>query len=226
MTYFDARGLPVPSDEYVAWIDVMGVQSHMHRSISVAANFVFKLHVAALDSPGYEVSLYPVMDGFYVTSKTRAALEAFLRSVFSQCAHAFAKEKTVHFRFVIRGGIAHGEVYHGSQIENGASKRLAENPGYRGAIVLGPPVVDAHQIEPTAPPFGLAVHQSAKIANSAGEEAFADDWWHWYDDDFDKSEFSDRLREYYDWCRKDSGKIKYDIQRILFHEYLALKYFS
>lgn len=226
MTYFDVRALPAPSNEYVAWVDVMGIQSHMHRSINSAANFMFKLHVAALDSPRDGVLLYPVMDGFYATSKSRAALETFLKSVFRQCAGAFSAEKMNHFRFLILGAIAFGSVYHGSEVGDAGSKRLAENPNYRASLVLGPPIVDANLSARDAPPFGIAIHASAKAAAPTGEHPYAEDRWHWFDASFNKAEFSTSLRDYYAWCRKKSAEINYDTGRIDYHEYLALNYFA
>ena len=48
MTFFDARELPEPRDEYVAWVDVMGIRSQMAYSIAVAANCIFKLMLRPL----------------------------------------------------------------------------------------------------------------------------------------------------------------------------------
>ena len=45
--YFNAQGLTADNC-YVAWLDVMGSRTAMVRSIATAANFIFKLHVAAL----------------------------------------------------------------------------------------------------------------------------------------------------------------------------------
>lgn len=198
----------------------------MHRSINIAANFMFKLHVAALDSPLKEINLYPVMDGFYATAKSRQILEGFLRSVLKQCATTFAAEKNMGFRFVVRGAIAFGHVYHGSEVADAGSKRLTENPNYRASLVLGPPIVDANRSEKDAPPFGIAIHQSAKSNAPAGSVAYVEEWWPWFDETFDKAGFCAQLRSYYAWCQKESGSLKYEVQRILFHEYLSLKYFA
>jgi len=45
---FNAGHLPEMASEYVAWVDVMGTQVSMSRSINATANFIFKLHIAAL----------------------------------------------------------------------------------------------------------------------------------------------------------------------------------
>jgi hypothetical protein len=42
---FNADHLPETASEYVAWVDVMGTQVSMSRSIKTTANFIFKLHI-------------------------------------------------------------------------------------------------------------------------------------------------------------------------------------
>jgi hypothetical protein len=51
--------------QYVCWVDVMGSESTMLRQLSLATNFVMKLHVTALEVLGTTVGvmLYPVMGG-------------------------------------------------------------------------------------------------------------------------------------------------------------------
>lgn len=45
--FFDVKALPEkPGDEYVVWLDVMGVRGWMLRSLPVTANFIFKLHIS------------------------------------------------------------------------------------------------------------------------------------------------------------------------------------
>ena len=67
--YFDNRGL-TPGTAYVAWIDVMGTESIMLRSMMTVITFIGRLHVAALESctNPEAVRLYPAMDGIYVVS--------------------------------------------------------------------------------------------------------------------------------------------------------------
>ena len=59
----------------------MGIQSAMGRSLDVAANFIFKLHIAVLESldalPDHQrrnIYLYPVMDGVYFVTNDQPAL--------------------------------------------------------------------------------------------------------------------------------------------------------
>ena len=69
--FFDARHLGEPSNEYVAWLDVMGMQSILAYSPESAANFVFKFHDAVLKAKSDSIHLYPVMDGIYACSAFR-----------------------------------------------------------------------------------------------------------------------------------------------------------
>ena len=77
--YFNGSSLPKnPAPEYVVWVDVMGTQARMSRSLEQSANFVFKLHVAAISAieavPGDGLNVYPVMDGFYASSVTQRTM--------------------------------------------------------------------------------------------------------------------------------------------------------
>ena len=153
--YFDALNLGEPSSEYVAWIDVMGMQGILARSVKIAANFSYKLHIAALESPNAEIKLYPIMDGLYACSPSRDALIAFIRSVLRVLTAKFVDETKHGYRFLVRCGVAHGEVYHGCDLNRAASFTLADNPGYRDKLMIGEPIVSAFKGERKAPPFGV-----------------------------------------------------------------------
>src|SRR5579864_2546121 len=99
---FDADKLPVAESEYVAWVDVMGTQIAMSRSIKTTANFIFKLHLAAIRANSKDVKLYPVMDGFYVAAKKQGDVLAFLRKVYRQAADEFISTTRPQHRFMIR----------------------------------------------------------------------------------------------------------------------------
>lgn len=226
MTYFDARELPSPVTEYVAWVDVMGIKNHMAKSIKVSANFVFKLHVAVLDAATDGVLIYPVMDGFYASSPVRKSLEVFLSRVFTSLAQVFMSEQKPHFRFIVRGAIAVGETYHGRQIGDKASKRLAEHPNYRAAILLGTPIVDANLTEASAPPFGIAIHQSARDFAPEGETKFVEQQWEWFSDGFDTHRLRESLLEHFNWCRSKSEDLNYPVEKIDKHQNLVSQYLS
>jgi len=104
-TYFNAAALPEPQNTYVCWIDVMGTQAIMARSVSMSANFICKLHQAILMADAAEaknLTFYPMMDGAYVTVEDKAALECFLRDVFFRLAKTFISENKQQHRFIQR----------------------------------------------------------------------------------------------------------------------------
>jgi hypothetical protein len=136
--FFNSQLLPqFPTSEYIAWIDVMGIQSAMGRSLNISGNFVFKLHIAALQAPIGNVRLYPIMDGFYASSANQADMLEFLREVFVQTADEFVHEAEPLHRFVVRGALAFGPVIHGNQIPANASNVFQANVGHKDAILLG-----------------------------------------------------------------------------------------
>ncbi len=225
MAYFDSRHLPNPSKEYVAWIDVMGIQSVMSRSIQVAANFVFKLHIAALEAMTDGITLYPVMDGVYVTSQDKCSMEKFLRSMYSDLAKIFIEEGKERFLFLIRGAIAYGEIYHGRDIGKKASTTLSSSPEYQSHILLGEPMINAHLGERGAPPFGIFVHPSAMGSDSS---VGSDGWWRWFEGvkDIDRDAIGRKCSVYFNWCYENRDDIRYDLDRILVHKGLAELYFA
>lgn len=174
--YFNSQHLAAPSVEYVTWFDVMGTQACMGRSISATANFVFKLHIAALESCTPVVRLYPVMDGVYASCPTQSDFMTFLRSVFQKVAADFVEAGDHSHRLVIRGGIAFGPVYHGHALGAQASQVLAQHAAYRDHILLGLPMVQAHLSEALAPPFGLFVHESARTFAPANTQPLHSVW--------------------------------------------------
>lgn len=218
MPYFDASDLAA-SSEYVAWIDVMGTQASMSRSISATANFVFKLHIAALEATRAGIRLYPVMDGLYAAGPDQAAFIEFLRSLVTAIAKTFVGTADHRHRFIIRGGLAFGSVYHGAEVPVTASKELAAAPAYRDSILLGMPMVQAHLVERTAPPFGIAVDESARGFAPNGTEPFHTAWWHWKSGitGADWSALVPAMEAYFAWCSERSQPIGYAPDRIAAH---------
>ncbi len=227
--HFNSQALPAPVDEYVAWVDVMGVQSAMSRSLNITANFVFKLHTAALQAPHEDLHLYPVMDGLYVASSNQVAMLNFLRSVFVAIAETFVNETENLHRFVVRGALAFGPVVHGTDVPPAAAAAFGSPAGsdYKRAILLGMPMVQAHLAEKSAPPFGLFVHESARTFAPDGDVPLHHVWWKW----INPSNYAvwnllpAALEVYFKWCHARSSSILYDANRIAVHEELAKQYF-
>ena len=225
--YFNAAHLTAAAPEYVAWIDIMGTQASMSRSIKATANFIFKLHTAALTAPREHVRLYPVMDGLYAASPRKTDMLNFIRSVFLQVAEEFTQTADSNHRFMIRGGLAFGPVIHGANVAERASPVLHQNQEYRQAILLGMPMVQAHLSESSAPPFGVAVHESARAFSQNRQEPLHAIWWKWKSAE-NQAQW-DALREavgnHLSWCEERSLAIGYPPERLAVHRKMATQYF-
>lgn len=225
---FNANLLPEPTNEYVAWIDIMGIQSAMGRSLSISANFIFKLHIAALATPRDGVQLYPVMDGFYATSTSKDGILNFLRTVLSKVGQEFLDTAEPLHRFIVRGALAFGPIVHGSQVSNEVDQGLVGNDQYKSAIFLGMPVVQAYLGEHNAPPFGIFVHESARAFAPDGTQPFHHVWWKWVTPDVGNvwNNLLERLNSHYEWCAERPNRLLYETPRIEIHKKLANEYFA
>ncbi len=203
----------------------MGIQSAVGRSINVAANFMFKLHIAALESKTASISLYPVMDGVYACAPNELEMAVFLRAMLKALTDLFISEKKQIFQFIVRAAVAKGEVHHGRDVGRDASVTLARNPEYRGQILLGQPMIDAHLGESRAAPFGVFVHESARGAQFPTTK---EGWWRWFEnvDKFEREKLLGCLAEYFRWCYSESDKIKYEPERVHVHRGFAEVFFS
>lgn len=181
--YFNAKYLGVPTREYVLWLDCMGTQCFMNRSIETAANFIFKFQgiVAKHSSTFSNIHLYPVMDGVYITSPKADDIMKLARKIMQGWATDFANEKEVYHRCLIRGALAYGDVYQGAAIEDRAFYYRPEKTAYnvnKNAVLLGAPVIQANQTERNAPPLGIAFHSSCKLSSPA-KACFDKEWFVW-----------------------------------------------
>lgn len=226
---FNAGNLPQMHSEYVAWVDVMGTQASMSRSISATANFIFKLHIAALQSATQGVVLYPVMDGFYASCGDRNLMLDFLRGVFKRVADEFNAETSPHHRFCIRGGLAFGPVVHGRDCKP-CAQELQAGPAYSEKILLGMPMVQAHLAERGAPPFGVFVHESARVFAPSGTDSLHWVWWKWGSGNPGAQPTWNTLKaelpKYIEWCEKRSQAIEYSAERIQAHKTMMQQYFE
>ena len=228
--FFKATGnLPRnPATAYVAWLDVMGVQASMLRSLPVCANFIFKLHIAALEESTPAVSLYPVMDGVYVVTPDRDVMRQFLSDVMTRLARGFNNDANEH-RFLVKSAVAHGPVIHGRDVNAAASAVFQKpaNAAYKDSLLLGMPVVLSHKAERLAAPFGIRVDQSAGDFLTADERKKSHVWWPWFPagQNQEAQALKANLPDYFSWCTERAGALDYDIARIKVHEAQASQYF-
>ena len=226
--FFDSSQLPTPTFEYVAWIDVMGTQSTMSRSISASANFIAKLHIAALQAPRTNIAIYPIMDGIYASCPNQNEILEFIRSVFTQVAEEFSLATKDQHRFMVRGGLAFGPTYHGRNFGQSASSVLTQNPAHRDALLLGMPVIQAYTSESSAPPFGLFVHESARAFSPQGQGPIPHSLWRWVNSTNQTTwtTLKAQLPIYLKWCSDNSFILGYPAEGLKKHTEMATQYFA
>jgi hypothetical protein len=232
--YFNANLLPEPEYHYVCWLDVMGTAQLMLRSLPIAANFVFKLHCAVLEAQeelglSRDILLYPVMDGVFITSARRNPLQRLLNQTLCRLALTFLNEPQPFHRFLVRGAIAFGPLFHGSSLPDPVADVLARNPYIRDSILMGIPMAQAYQAERDAPPFGIAAEASSRAFAPEQDHPFRFLWLDWFrycSPPIDPQAMLKGLEEYFEWHRRHTHLTAYDIKRIEHHCQLAREYFT
>jgi hypothetical protein len=132
--YFNDTQLVPPANEYVCWIDIMGSQSIMLRSLKIASHFLMKLHIAGLRAfETYRVDPYPVIDGIYACSPSQGDILRFINRVNSALAITFILEDNPLHKFEIRTGIAYGPIVKGIDAR-GCADELYNYPTYAEQI--------------------------------------------------------------------------------------------
>jgi hypothetical protein len=165
VAYFNADYMGDPESAFVCWLDVMGVSARMNWSVAVAANGVCKLYNAVIrayqDSDRQnDVHIYPAMDGAYLATTSWETMLQVLRTSMRRLANTFMTCPP-HFRFPVRGGISHGSIYHGENIQEKADRYLSRMRRVRDCLVFGTPVISAYRAERRAAPFGIFLDESA-----------------------------------------------------------------
>jgi hypothetical protein len=228
--FFDVSKMKPPSLMYVCWIDVMGSGSSMRRSISLAANFVMKLHMVALEvgSKYRTVALYPVIDGLYACATEQKAVLGFLNEVFLKLAQNFIEEKELMFKFCIRAGLAFGPVVTGDDVKLG-SDILNKNEQYCRHILLGITLSQAYDSARDAAPFGISLHESARAfapPNTSVLSGTCYNWWKLVGTGKPPQPLKDALNGYHKWCLTHTATLLYEKTRIDAHSALVDDYFT
>ena len=233
--FFNARKLPNPKNEYVLFIDIMGTQTHMNHSVKETANFIFKLHSAIISSwreKAYKnVFVYPVMDGAYITAGTKEDIENIIVRIYRGLAKNFLKEELKQYLYMIRGGLAYGEIIHGHNVPYNASKAFEMSLGYKDNILLGNAMIYAYKSEGLASPFGIFVHESAIKQANKRFGAFSSNW-KWFESetlkmgDIDIKMLLDKTMGYLSSMKDPTHPLHYDTKKIDNHIKLVKNYFD
>ena len=227
MAYFDARLLPQPTSEYVCFLDIMGMQSKMQHSLSQASNFMFKLHATILEvlrKSGYEsISVYPIMDGAYITSRNRADMLKLLTLVYRGLIHSLLGEGDFPHWFLVRCSVAYGEIIHGRNIPYDASYEFSTRVGYKEQLLIGSPMIWACSTEKQAPPMGIYIHSSCA--------SILPNWkWHLNSeikvDEGELATFKQRTVEYFTWLDTHSNEQEYPRGKREIHRASLMQYYG
>ncbi len=232
--YYNDTHTPEPKNEYVCWIDIMGTRSRMIDSVRTISIFIFKFHTVLLNHRREGITIYPLMDGAYITSSSQIIMLNYLKEVFFQLAETIICADNNLHKFIVRAGLAYGLVTHGRDVPESAGKILAQNENIRNAILLGAPMIYAYQCECLAPPFGIYIHESIRLYMNNSDRPIKQKWWKWwftdkerFDDDF-RTNFITSMKSYYDFATNNSYVLEYDNVKInehrkMFEQYIGSK---
>lgn len=233
MTYFNAKHLPPPENEYVCWLDLMGTKSIMSNSMYMSGNFIFKLHATVLEKKLEDIKLYPIMDGVYITTPSKDTLIKYLVSVFRELADGFMAETKNEYKFMAKASVSYGPIIHGQSLSAETSRIFEQYNEYVSHLMIGLPMVQSFMSEVEAPPFGVFIHESAR-AFSSDSEPFQFRWWKWFRflPNFNiqqKNNYANdllkQLGDYYKWLNNHSYELGYKKERIQAHKEMLDEYF-
>ncbi len=217
-----------PTYKYVCWVDVMGSQSVMLRSLNMSAHFLMKLQLASLHTHDASIQLFPVIDGIYACSSSQKSILNFINKVNVALAITFILEPAPLHKFMIRSGLAYGPVITGKETLACANE-LQENAKHINQVFFGAPLTQAFQIEKKAAPFGVALHESVRSFAPNKDTPLSGTylkWWKRPQEDSLALELFDSLKKYYKWCLAHTAMLSYEKADIDRHVELAKEYFS
>lgn len=229
--YFNADKMPNPRKEYVCFIDIMGIQSKMSHSTKQSSNFIFKLHATLLEawrSRGYNtISVYPIMDGAYITSTKKDDILNLLTAMYNSLSTALLQEDNYRFWYMVRASIAYGDVIHGRDIPYDACLEFSSRVGYKEQLLISPAMIEAYAGERAAAPMGIHICDSASSRRNGIDAS-----WKWYSNTNIKTaqqnlaDFKIKLQGYLAWLNENSDESEYPAASRQRHTDAAYDYFN
>lgn len=181
---FNSEHLKKSENAYVGWLDIMGSGHLMTTSLHKTANFLARLHMAVDRSRAdidFSGRILAVNDGVFIVANKKKEIMSVMGSSLILLSANFIAVPRPHDRFLVRGGIAFGPVYFGGDLKDGLRPAsLRESSEFLNSVMFGPPIIQAYRSEALAPPFGVAVHESARSFAPPGEEPFRLNHWLWW----------------------------------------------
>lgn len=228
--YYTSEKLGEPKYLYVAWIDLMGAGHMMGTSVHKTANFLSRLHMAveiAVRESGHEIELLPINDGIFILSDSKKNIIRIVQHTVVLRAGHFVSTPRMQDRCLIRGAIAFGPVYDGKQMRQGMDLKYFEKcPDFLDRVLFGPPIYQAYSAERLAPPYGIALHESARAFAPAKESPFRLTHWLWWINNTSDEPIPNipPLRSLKDVLSKELDKqYSWLLKTLLFHELNAEK---
>ena len=169
---------------YVGWPDLMGAGHTMGTSVQKTANFLARLHIAverARSEFDFNGRLLPINDGVFIVTTKKRDLMSLLGGAMILLSANFIAVPRPHDRFLMRGAIAYGPVYFGEMLNPGLQPaKFRESASFMNTLMFGPPLIQAYRAESSAPPYGIAIHESARAFHPPDEAPFRMTHWMWW----------------------------------------------
>lgn len=127
--------------------------------------------------------------------------------------------------------LAHGPVVEGKQLLRCAPK-LQRNPDHAKTVLLGGALAHAYRVEKEAPPFGIAIHETAATCLGEGNTLSGKylEWWKTRysrkDDCLLAWEPYQSLKAHYLWCSYRSSHLDYPKEAMNDHRAKVDEYFA
>ncbi len=211
---------------YVAWIDVMGTGPMLVRSVPSAINFILKIQSAAIDSNQEDLGLYPMNDGLFVVADDIHRIRDLVVGIYERVHLANVRAGSdMRKVFLARASIAYGPVFEGVNLTASACNTMASQMDLASRMLIGPPVVNAYHGERNTGPFGIYVHESARVYPEKPWSGSLMRYWSnrvkpvWF------RSLKQLLTRYLDYCEAHSEEIDYPYGRITEHRRLAREFF-
>jgi hypothetical protein len=200
-------------------MDIMGTGNYMYQNISLAAQKILNFQILAKKYESDNVTIYPMMDGVYIVSEDVDVLINFIDIILENAAKQVLKEN-LKDAFVIRGGISFGPVVEGKDFSVDLDEEYSQNIE---SLLIGPPMVEAYRSEEKAPPFGIAVHDSARAFSS---DAFQYQWYKWFHPKNRElaNDLRKKLEKYFEHSIKVSHITNYPEEKIADHREMMERY--
>lgn len=172
------------NEYYVAWVDLMGAGAIMSVSMQKTANMLARLHMIIDNSCKFALDFHikiPINDGAFIIARSQRDIKIILRYIFVDCACIFIVKQNPRNRFMLRGSVSYGSVYFGSDMKLGLPKNKNMSNIYEFEnVAFGSAIIQAYKAESVAPPFGVAVHESARAFAPSGSRPFNTLVWSWW----------------------------------------------